>query len=73
MDDIGGEYSYIFNRLNKLEGALKNICRQNTELKEANHKLRLEHDTWQQRENARERVLNAIDNGNAAGTDQAVR
>lgn len=70
MDDIGGEYKYIFNRLKKLEGALKNICRQNTELKEANHKLRLEHDTWQQRENARERILASYDR-NAAGNDKA--
>lgn len=59
--DIAPHYQYVFNRLKKLEGAMKNICRRNTELEDANAKLRKEHDTWQQREAARERVLQSLE------------
>jgi len=63
MEDIAPEYKYVFNRLRKLEGSIKQIVRQNSELKEANNKLRLEHDTWQQRETARERILEQLTRG----------
>jgi len=58
--EIGAEYTFIFNRLKKLNKAIENIVKQNTQLKEANRKLREEHGTWENREAARERLLDSL-------------
>lgn len=60
IDEVASEYKFIFNRLRKIEKSLRGIVIQNSQLKEANHRLRLEHDTWQNREAARERVLKEL-------------
>lgn len=60
--DISSEYQFIFNRLKKLNKSIEQIVKQNTQLKEANSKLRAEHGTWQNREAARERILSGISN-----------
>lgn len=61
IKEIGAEYAFIFNRLKKLNKAIENVVRQNTQLKIANDKLRSEHDTWLNREAARERVLKQLE------------
>lgn len=72
VEEIAGEYAFIFNRLKKLDKSIRGIAHQNTELKEANRKLRLEHDTWKNREAARERVLEKLNGRELVPTSEDI-
>jgi FtsZ-binding cell division protein ZapB len=72
LDEISSEHKFIFNRLNKLTKSLVGVVKQNQQLKEANDKLRKEHDTWQNREAARERVIQKLQEVCDTATSQRV-
>lgn len=51
------DYKYAFKRLDKLRKTIEQLVNQNTELREANSKLRQSFDSYEQRDAARERLL----------------